>query len=316
MRRRAAHKQDMSIHVTRNRDVAPGTPGLHPTKFASAPPNTGAAVTLSLQSTDCSQSEIGSWLGDNAEHLPESVRREIAAEMEASISAGSEAARHRERSAAFNDAFEAKFGYSYLDSVDARAAVDFLRGEGMRTLADSLSRVLGADLASSPRHAEPANKTYADTPADPYPFDSPEVQSGKVVDTIQSGSLTFHRSRPGLIPGEVQTIRMQANRPLTAAEVTQMGGLLGYSMMSTIGGEPADDPIQDSPYSFTMFKDTTKGHQGFDRFERTVSDTIVNGSHLRTTNRKGAGTAGTREIDGVGDQTLEFEIYWDVVETW
>lgn len=295
----------MHTRSLRNRDVQPGVPNLHPTKFAAAKPNSGSDVSLGRT---ISVGAVDEWLAVNELELPADAVRALADQLTRTPNINAVT-----RMNAFQAVFEEFHGYSYADGVNRDSALDILRAGGHGDLAESLENMLAARAVSGPPAIRLAPSPDG-TAENPYPASSPEVQSGAVVDTLVAENGTvFHRSRYDCGPNEPSAVRIQANRPLTAAEVEQMGGLVGYALMSTVGGEPADDPEQDSPYSFVMRKNTSKGRGSLNRFEGSLNDVIINGSHLRTTNRQGAGTAGTRVVDGIGDDTLEFEIYYDDV---
>ncbi len=113
-------------------------------------------------------------------------------------------------------------------------------------------------------------------------------------------------------------MRIQANRALTEDEKSRFAGLTGYAYRATISGESLGYPDSDSPYSFVVSSDMTKSSRddlgvGLEEFEDQLPRMIQEGSPVRKTNRAGAGTAGTRLVEGFNDPTLTFEIYYDAV---
>lgn len=114
-------------------------------------------------------------------------------------------------------------------------------------------------------------------------------------------------------------MRFQANRELTEDEKQQFAGLIGYAYRSAVRGEPIGSPISDSPYSFVVSADTTKSRrddlgQALEEFEDLLPEIVQDGSPVRTTNRSGPGTEGTRLVEGLNDPNLKFEIYYDDIE--
>lgn len=155
----------------------------------------------------------------------------------------------------------------------------------------------------------------------------PRVQNGEVLDEVyvvdprypagvsgEDNVTKFVRIREDIMENEPQYIRIQANRKLDAAGLEKMATLLGYHYRTTIAGEPLGEPYQDSPYSFVVFADTTKGRmRDFGKFEGEMNQVMVEGSPPYKTNRKGP--IGSRAIDGFNDEDLKVEIYYDSVET-
>jgi hypothetical protein len=161
----------------------------------------------------------------------------------------------------------------------------------------------------------------SDEPPEPGPMSStsPEVQAGKVYDTVvveSAGySTTFHRRRDGVFADWPYAMRLQANRPLTDDEARQFAGLVGYAYRSTIAGESIGMPEQDTPYSFVVSADMTKTQRddlgmALEDFENTLPGTVRDGSPVRKTDRAGSGTKGTRLVEGLGEG-LRFEVYYD-----
>lgn len=153
-----------------------------------------------------------------------------------------------------------------------------------------------------------------------YSIDHPDVQDGKIVDTIHSDGVQFHRRRDGVHPDFPYAMRFQANRPLSDDEIRTFAGLVGYKYRSTVAGEPLGDPLRDSQFSFIVGADTTKTARddiglALEDFERDLPEFVRDGSPIRKTDRAGLGTKGTRLIDGINDPDLTFELYYDNVIT-
>lgn len=124
----------------------------------------------------------------------------------------------------------------------------------------------------------------------------------------------FHRSRidEGSPPaGDVYAMRFEANRPLSDAETQRLTQLVGYRWRASVGGESVSDPTRDSDRSFCVSADSTKGRGYIGEFEEDLDGLIVEGSPIRKTDRAGAGTKGTRLVEGLGDSGLEITVYYD-----
>jgi hypothetical protein len=173
--------------------------------------------------------------------------------------------------------------------------------------------------AGTLRRAVAQVQALPDGKKDPVPASDPRLQAGEVFDNVQAPDGTFfHRRRPGVAPDEPGGFRIQANRPLTETEKLKMAGLIGYAYQAHVRGEGLSMPESDSPYSFIVGTDTTKSQsddlgEALQRFEESLEDMVRDGSPVRSTNRSGPGTAGTRLVEGFNEPDLTFEIYYDYV---
>lgn len=97
-------------------------------------------------------------------------------------------------------------------------------------------------------------------------------------------------------------IRVQLGTELSEEEAERVSQLFGYDYAKT-GGERGNAFEQDSPNSIIVYADTTKGraYQKMDEFMEDFKYTLENGTPIRKTDRAGAGTKGTRLVDGMGD---------------
>jgi hypothetical protein len=150
---------------------------------------------------------------------------------------------------------------------------------------------------------------------------SPEVQRGQVFDTVivtdGDYETTYQRRRHGVFAEWPDSMRFQVNRPLTDEEFGRVAGLVGYAYRATIAGESVSPGAHDSPYSFIVHADMTKTARddfgmGLEDFEEILPHVLAEGSPIRKTDRAGAGTKGTRLIEGLGSD-LTVEIYYNSV---
>lgn len=152
----------------------------------------------------------------------------------------------------------------------------------------------------------------------PVSSKDPRFQNGEVFDRIMVDGREFRRAgSEDAEPFDTQAIRLQASRPLNETEAYAIAGVLGHANREAIGGEPLGlpgaAPNRDSPYSFIADIDTNKGRrQDFALFEKLVPNIIANGSDVRSTNRSGPGTMGTRKIEPFGDPNLSVTLYYQV----
>lgn len=109
-------------------------------------------------------------------------------------------------------------------------------------------------------------------------------------------------------------IRIQANRELTDNEVEPLASMTGYIFAKAGRGEGVGYPDRDSNRSFTIGAETTKGrvYRNLYKFEEALPSLVYEGSPVRTTNRSGPGTEGTRLIEPLNSE-LKVEIYYDSV---
>ncbi len=152
----------------------------------------------------------------------------------------------------------------------------------------------------------------------PVPVEHPAVQGGAVFDSVSVDDQVFYRRQDKVYPGEPYAIRLQANRPLTDDEARHVAGAMGYAYRATVAGEPLGMPERDTPYSFVVSADTTKSPRddlgmALEAFEDMMPTMIDEGSSVRKTDRAGAGTKGTRLIEGMREPGLTFEVYYDDV---
>lgn len=143
------------------------------------------------------------------------------------------------------------------------------------------------------------------------------VQNGEVLDKVRVGDIVFTRYDGSNQAGDHDHIRIQANKPLNNVEMQRLAGLVGYNYRSTVSGESLGEPERDSPYSFVVYADSTKSARSgynigdaYADFHDNMADTVQKGSPVRKTNRSGPGTAGTRLINGLGDD-FKVEVYYD-----
>lgn len=206
-----------------------------------------------------------------------------------------------------------------LSHINQQATIDRLRaelsGDPQSTTSATGAPRTAALVANQPLPHVPLADIH---PATQVYVDHPEIQSGAVRDKVLSadGTTVFRRRREGVFPVEPYQMRFQTSRPIDDDEMQQMASLVGYAYASKVRGEPLDDPVRDSPYSFVVYADTTKSRrddvgQALKEFEAELPKMVRDGSPIRTTDR--TGPAGTRAVLGLNDPVLTFETYYDSV---
>jgi hypothetical protein len=117
------------------------------------------------------------------------------------------------------------------------------------------------------------------------------------------------------IPSDFQEIRAAFDRELTAEELARASGCIGYALRIHMAGEELSEPEVVSPAGAPTvaiyFYDSTKA-------QRTEPDIIealtvavgfmATGTPIRTSNRAGAGTCGTRLVGGIGSVGVTFAL--------
>lgn len=180
------------------------------------------------------------------------------------------------------------------------------QANAVRALGELQARIADVQAAAAHGGAE-------EEPAEgaPTPYRGPEhVDDVVVVD----GYGEFHRRRPGVYPDQPYQVRIQLGRELEPGEEHHVAQLVGYAYSRT-GGERLGEPFKDAPNSVVMYMDTTKGRAYRhleDRFEEGLDAMLEEGSPVRRTDRAGAGTAGTRAVDGLG-YVGQVHVYYDSV---
>lgn len=107
-------------------------------------------------------------------------------------------------------------------------------------------------------------------------------------------------------------MRLQASRALTDEEVAKVAQLTGFTHRKTLNGEGLSDPERDGNAAVILSTDNTKSYgrkSQFGPFEDKLGDILRDGSDIRTTNRSGPDTKGTRLVEGIG-KDVSFTLYY------
>lgn len=205
-----------------------------------------------------------------------------------------------------------------MGNITAWAPHVELEDAGGKTVVYAGNGTLVFDDGSYSRADGPVGRPAPELPQDPAePVDvtHPAVQAGAVRDVVTSGGQTFHRRQEGVYPAEPYAMRFQSERPITDDQMERSAQLIGYSYAMAGRGEGIGIAERDSPYSFVVGSDTTKGrvYRHLDVFEENLPGILASGSPVRSTDRAGAGTKGTRLVEGMGPEAPTFELYYDSV---
>ena len=110
------------------------------------------------------------------------------------------------------------------------------------------------------------------------------------------------------------SLRVTIDRVLTLAEVEQVSGCLGYGL-APLAGEGLSDPeriLFGLDYTAIDYSyDSTKSRRDDPDFQQAFENAaryIQEGTPIRTTNRAGAGTAGTRLVEGIGPCQIVIDV--------
>lgn len=180
-----------------------------------------------------------------------------------------------------------------------------------------------SDDSEAPQPREYASKSYPQvivpsgdrTTSGKPVFTEQEREDLRRGDAFIHDGQMFQRRREGVYAAEPYAIAVRTSRPINDSELSQIAGLTGYAYATTGGERAYGEPERVDDSTFILHVDTTKGraYQRLDQFEEKLADTIRDGSPVRKTNRSGPGTAGTRLVDGIGEN-LAPEIFYDSVE--
>lgn len=132
--------------------------------------------------------------------------------------------------------------------------------------------------------------------------DTPYKGVNVIEDEIKFNGETYTRIDENNHMDQPYAIRVQVGKELTEEEAEHISQLFGYEYAKT-GGERGNGFEQDSPNSIIVYADTTKGraYQHLGEFMEELPNTLENGTPVRKTDRAGAGTKGTRLVDGMDD---------------
>jgi hypothetical protein len=103
---------------------------------------------------------------------------------------------------------------------------------------------------------------------------------------------------------------------LTKQGIETVSGCVGYACRQVVRGEQLSDPeIIENKHGVTILEyyyDTTKtasDDPDFLELDRLIRLYIMEGTPIRNTNKAGAGTKGTRLVDGIGPVIKEIKIF-------
>lgn len=112
------------------------------------------------------------------------------------------------------------------------------------------------------------------------------------------------------VDDDFYSLAVRADHDLTDAEMDRVAQVLGYAWAKNVRGEPLGDPVRIDERTFEVAADSTKGSGYADEnFEADALDYFVNGTPVRTTDRAGAGTSGTRLVSGLGESGQGLRLY-------
>lgn len=143
----------------------------------------------------------------------------------------------------------------------------------------------------------------------------PTIDPGEVFDNIQEDEGTVWSRRSERVYADVPSdIRIRADRELTDEEMGPMAGIIGFAYAQSGRGESIGYRDRDSTRSFVVEADTTKGrvYRNLHKLEESLPKLVADGSKVRTTDRSGPGTRGTRLIEPMPDPP-KIEIFYDSV---
>ena len=103
---------------------------------------------------------------------------------------------------------------------------------------------------------------------------------------------------------------------LSQDEIDNISGCIGYALKQTIAGESLSDAtsIEQTPFAIGIeyFYDATKTQRDdpdfIEAFE-LAQKMVIEGTPIRSTNRAGEGTKGTRLVNGLGNRAKSVTFY-------
>jgi hypothetical protein len=116
-------------------------------------------------------------------------------------------------------------------------------------------------------------------------------------------------------PGDWDKVRASFDRTLSAAEIIEAAGCIGYALRIYMAGEelslPTVEVAEPGKTVLSFFYDSTKARRSEPDAVEAFAEAgryIVEGTPVRKTNRAGVGTAGTRLSAGIGAVSVEFYV--------
>jgi len=150
------------------------------------------------------------------------------------------------------------------------------------------------------------------------PYQEPELPHSLLLSTPEEDSL-FEPApewfKPGEQPAGWNTIRATFDRPLTAAEVVEAAGCIGYALRINIAAGQLSLPVlevaEEGKTVVSFYYDSTKSQRWMPSVARAFAHAayyIQKGTPRRSTNRAGLNTAGTPLCEGIGSVGVEFHL--------
>lgn len=161
-------------------------------------------------------------------------------------------------------------------------------------------------------------------PAVPEQAQQPSQQQGQVPqrrpwfkDELEVNGVRYHRRRKDVFARRPEHLRIQVVRPLDEAEMEKLQGILKAHFRAKTHNGSLMNFTADSPSSFTAELSFGAIQQEdldakIHEFESSLRSTVEEGTPVRTTNKSGAGTKGTRKFDGF-QENLKVQLYYDSV---
>lgn len=162
--------------------------------------------------------------------------------------------------------------------------------EGVELVIESTTPTLDSILAQVPVQAEPAQDT----------------DSGQAWESVRTFNDHFY---------EINMVITGTNRTLTNDEIMEASGCLGYALREVIRGDALSQPnavVNQFGYLHVEYSyDSTKTQSDDPDFQEAfdLAESYVQyGTPVRTTNRSGPNTKGTRLCNGIGTCYVQFYV--------
>lgn len=137
-------------------------------------------------------------------------------------------------------------------------------------------------------------------------------------ETLYFADTTFHLRHDDVFGHYPTKMIVRADRPLSDAEVDRIHHLIAYSLRCHLRCETIHKPVRinDNHLLFAVPTPTARRSEamlGLEAFEDSLPNTLVEGTPVRTTDRAGVGTKGTRAVEGLGMSAPWLDLYYDRV---
>lgn len=260
---------------------------------------TDASVTLTPDlAADCTD-----WLARNGLHLVPAALEDMVQHLESLDRQPDDL----DRAEALRAVHPRHYGYTLDEARLIRDGIAALRQVGRGQEADTIARLIGATTT-----APSTTAVVAPTPTTFGP-DSSTLSVGEVPATVTADGEPFWLAHEHVLPDAPTRMRVQIDRLANEDEMIHIRDLLAYRYTQTVGSgrDPIGNIDPDTAFSFIVDVDSSARWESAPRFLDGIDRILSEGSPVRSTDKAGPGTSGTRAIEGFGAGAPKVCVYFN-----